>query len=60
MYSTILLNGAIPLPLAIMIKGLVGTTNVDWELLILRVLGKVFKKLLVRPSFIVEMHKSIC
>jgi hypothetical protein len=43
MYSTMLLKGAIPLPFAIMINGLVGMANVDWELLIRRVLGRVFK-----------------
>lgn len=59
MYSTILLNGAIPLPLAIIINGLVGAINVDWELFILSVFGIAFKKLLVKPTFIVDMHKSM-
>ena len=54
-----LLNGAIPLPFAIIIKGLFYVTeNVDSKEFILRYFGFDFKKVEARPFFTVEMHRS--
>lgn len=54
-----LLNGAMPLPFAIIIKGLFyGTVNVDSKEFILRYFGLDFKNVEVRPFLTVEMHRS--
>lgn len=49
-YWTILRNGAIPLPLAIIISGsFYGTLKRDWNVLIRKLLGSDWKYVLVRP-----------
>lgn len=57
-YSMILLNGAIPLPLAIMMSGFYGAANVDSNEFILNCFGWDLRKVLVNPLAIVETQRS--
>ncbi len=59
MYSIMLRKGAIPLPLAIITKGLSGMANVDSNELIRKVFGKDLKNVLVRPFYKVEIQRSM-